>query len=260
MSVDEKEVSSMIGAGVDDLFPAAARLQTLAQLACDELQADGAIILGDDDALMGRAGEPPPSQLVDWMRMNRDAAANFRDVRVGGVYASVLRAVVVPDGKAVGTLCVFSRDERRATDETRARVAALAPLIADQVEAARAVGALRERIRALAERHRLLSAAVEGFMEYPLSLLDADGRIAVWSAAAALRTGYDANEAVGKPFSILYEDDTSGWLELAHVQSVRVRARCRRRRGPSFDAYVAIDAIHDSAGAFCGFIHLMLVD
>ena len=251
---------SMTSVGVDDLFPAGARLQTLAQLVCDELHADGVIILGDDDALMGRAGDPPPSAVMEWLRVHRDGSLAPTQSRVGEVWVSTVRAVVVPEGTAVGTLCAFSRAESVVGAEARTRVATLAALVADQIVVARAAGVLRERQRALTERHRLLSAAVEGFMEYPLSLLDASGRIAVWSAAAALRTGFDAEEAVGQPFSMLHEDDASGWLELAHVQSVRLRARCRRKRGPSFDAYVAIDAIHDSAGEFCGFIHLMLVD
>src|SRR5450432_3581778 len=56
---------------------------------------------------------------------------------------------------------------------------------------------------------------VEAVRDYAIISLEPDGRIATWNAGAELITGYRADEAVGRHFSIFYlpEAIARGWPE-----------------------------------------------
>jgi PAS domain-containing protein len=62
------------------------------------------------------------------------------------------------------------------------------------------------------ERYRLL---VEGARDYAIVLLDRDGRIATWNEGARRLVGYEAEEVVGGPTSVLFtpEDRERGLPE-----------------------------------------------
>lgn len=56
-------------------------------------------------------------------------------------------------------------------------------------------------LRATEERYRLM---VEGVKEYAIFMLDSTGHIATWNDGAKRLKGYNANEIIGKHFSIFY--------------------------------------------------------
>ena len=62
---------------------------------------------------------------------------------------------------------------------------------------------LEEKLRRSEERHRLL---VEQVKDYGIFMLDEIGNIVSWNEGAARITGYEANEILGKNFSIFYPE------------------------------------------------------
>jgi two-component system CheB/CheR fusion protein len=67
-------------------------------------------------------------------------------------------------------------------------------------------------LRDTEERYQLL---VEGARDYGIVLLDRDGRIATWSEGARRLTGYEAEEVIGRPMTLLLtpEDRERGLAE-----------------------------------------------
>jgi PAS domain S-box-containing protein len=115
----------------------------------------------------------------------------------------------------------------------------------------------RERLRESEEMFRLLVETVE---DYAIYMLDPDGRVASWNAGARHIKGYEADEVIGRHFSILYpeEDVTNGkpdQLLAAARESGRVEEEGLRVRkdGTKFWAHVVISAIQDESGNLRGF-------
>src|SRR5690606_4090276 len=110
----------------------------------------------------------------------------------------------------------------------------------------------------IAEQHfRLL---VEHVRDYAIFMLDAGGHVSTWNAGAKLIKGYDAEEVVGKHFSIFYpaESIASGWpaqeLELALAEGrVQDEGWRIRKDGSRFWAGVTITALFESDGTHVGF-------
>ncbi|QLH77261.1 PAS domain S-box protein [Halosimplex rubrum] len=88
--------------------------------------------------------------------------------------------------------------------------------------------------------------------------LDADGRIAGWSAGAEALTGWSAAEAVGADLSLLYPDDAAAdpgeTLDGARTDGVVETEGWRLRRdGSDFWAGVSATARRDAEGGIAGF-------
>src|SRR5207248_7813343 len=64
--------------------------------------------------------------------------------------------------------------------------------------------AIEQELRQSESRTQLIINAVR---DCAIFMLDSDGRIASWSPGAQALNGYTAEEAIGKPFSILYPAD-----------------------------------------------------
>ena len=107
------------------------------------------------------------------------------------------------------------------------------------------------------ERFRLV---VEGVRDYAIFMLDADGRVSTWSPAAARLKGYEAEEIIGRDFSVFYPradlDDGKPARELREASATgryEEEGWRLRRDGSRFWASVVITAIRDPAGGLLGF-------
>jgi PAS domain S-box-containing protein len=107
------------------------------------------------------------------------------------------------------------------------------------------------------QRGRLL---VEALTDHAIFMLDLRGRIASWSPAAELMTGFAALDVVGRPSSCLYpvEDVEAGKHgAVLHVAALHGKIQDDgwrlRKDGSRFWAEVVIAAIVDSSGALQGY-------
>jgi PAS domain S-box-containing protein len=128
----------------------------------------------------------------------------------------------------------------------RAKVAALVDLFRDKV-----------RARRQAELLRLL---IEGTGDHAIFMLDPQGRVVTWNAAAERITGYAAGEIIGEHFSRFYlpEAVARGWpaeeLRRAEAEGRFEDEGWRvRRDGSRFWANVLIAPLRDTAGRLVGF-------
>jgi PAS domain S-box-containing protein len=107
------------------------------------------------------------------------------------------------------------------------------------------------------EPFRLLVDAVE---DYAIFMLSPDGRVASWNAGAGRLKGYDAEEILGRHFSVFYtpEDREAGTPQYLLDRAARdghVSAEGWRVRsdGSRFWARVVITAMRDAHGDLVGF-------
>lgn len=107
------------------------------------------------------------------------------------------------------------------------------------------------------ERFALLVAAV---VDYAIFMLDPDGRVMSWNEGAQRIKGYEADEIVGRHFSVFYppEDQAAGkprWiLEQATLHGSHEDEGWRvRKDGSAFWASVVVTALRDSDGVVNGF-------
>src|SRR5688572_18113958 len=108
-----------------------------------------------------------------------------------------------------------------------------------------------------AELFRRLVATVR---DYAIFMLDSTGRIASWNIGAEHIKGYEADEIIGKHFSIFYprHDVQAGKCELELEQaaltgSFEDEGWRIRKDGTRFWANVVITAMRDDAGDLIGF-------
>jgi PAS domain S-box-containing protein len=114
-----------------------------------------------------------------------------------------------------------------------------------------------QQLRESEEMFRLLVETVE---DYAIFMLDPEGRVATWNTGARHIKGYEAEEVIGRHFSIFYpqEDVTQGKPERM-LSAARERGRFKdegwrvRKDGTKFLADVVITAVHDERGELRGF-------
>ena len=108
-----------------------------------------------------------------------------------------------------------------------------------------------------AQRFQLL---VDSVKDYAIFILDPGGNVATWNTGAARIKGYDAQEIIGKHFSIFYppEVDAKAFCE-RELEAAARDGRFEdegwrvRRDGSRFWANVVITALHNHQGALIGF-------
>ncbi len=117
-----------------------------------------------------------------------------------------------------------------------------------------------EALRQSEERFRLL---VDGVADYAIFMLDVNGNVATWNVGAQRIKGYNADEIVGRHFSVFYPQDVkdSGWpeheLREAGQTGRFVDTGWRiRKDGTRFWANVAITAMRDESGRLLGYAKL----
>src|SRR5437667_312205 len=117
------------------------------------------------------------------------------------------------------------------------------------------------------ERRRQGETHLEQFLaevrDYAIFLLDRHGNVTSWNAAAARLKGYQAEEVIGRHFSIFYPEDrvAAGWpaneLEVAATTGRFEDENWRLRKdGTRFWANVVITALRDEGGEISGFLKI----
>ncbi|HEU4735204.1 MAG TPA: PAS domain-containing sensor histidine kinase, partial [Kofleriaceae bacterium] len=106
-------------------------------------------------------------------------------------------------------------------------------------------------------RFRML---VETVKDYAIFMLDTEGRVATWNAGARRIKGYDADEIIGRHFSVFYPEDDIRAGKTEHELEVAARdGRFEdegwrlRKDGSRFWANVVITALHAADGRLLGF-------
>jgi len=114
-----------------------------------------------------------------------------------------------------------------------------------------------ERLRTSEERFRML---IENVQDYAIFLLDPDGLVATWNAGAQRIKGYNANDIIGKHFSVFYtpESISTGWPQRELEEAKRVgrfedEGWRVRKDGTRFWANVVITALFNEKGELRGF-------
>jgi len=117
--------------------------------------------------------------------------------------------------------------------------------------------AAEEQLRRSEENLRLLVDAVQ---EYAIFGLDPNGYVTSWNSGAHRIKGYDADEVIGKHFSIFYRDeDRKGGKPERVLAAARDQGMVEdegwrvRKDGTQFWANVVITAVHDEHGELRGF-------
>jgi PAS domain S-box-containing protein len=107
------------------------------------------------------------------------------------------------------------------------------------------------------ERFRLV---VEGVRDHGVFMLDRDGSVSSWSPAAARISGYQADEIVGRHFSVFYpEADVVAGRPERELAEARATGRYReegwrlRRDGSRYWADIEVAPIRDAAGELVGY-------
>ncbi|MEO8671809.1 MAG: PAS domain S-box protein [Tahibacter sp.] len=101
---------------------------------------------------------------------------------------------------------------------------------------------------------------IDAVLDYAIFYLDAEGLVRSWNAGARILKGYEADEVIGRHFSIFYPPDliASRWpereLELARESGRFEDEGWRvRKDGSQMWANVIITRITDASGAVCGY-------
>ena len=116
---------------------------------------------------------------------------------------------------------------------------------------------IAETLRESEENLRLLLNAIEGYAVY---MIDQEGYVVTWNDGAARIKGYNAEDAVGKHFSVFYTpdqlaQDIPGRALQEAIATGRYEQKGERMRkdGSRFWAHVVILPMYDAAGKLRGF-------
>jgi PAS domain S-box-containing protein len=114
--------------------------------------------------------------------------------------------------------------------------------------------------RALVESEQRFRMLVQGVRDHALYMLDPSGAVSNWNSGAEAIKGYQADEVIGRHFSLFYtpEDREAGEPERALETARRdgryeLEAWRTRKDGSRFWANVVIEAMHDDTGELIGF-------
>jgi len=125
-------------------------------------------------------------------------------------------------------------------------------------------GAVAAGRRSLLNEEETLRLLIDAVKDYAFYMLDREGNVATWNAAAERIEGYTAEEVVGRHFSMFYmpEDREAGLPQQAldtALESGRLEVENWRLRkdGSRFWADVVITPIRDEDGTLRGYAKIM---
>ena len=175
----------------------------------------------------------PTRELAEAARVGRVEEEGWRVRKDGSRFwaSAVVTALRDPAGQLVG----FAKVTRDLSDERRAE----------------------EQLRTSEERLRVLIGSVK---DYGIFMLDPDGRVASWNEGARRIKGYEADEIIGRHFSVFYPEAARAVgfpdyeLEVAREEGRFEDEGWRvRKDGTQFWANVVITALHADDGTLIGF-------
>jgi PAS domain S-box-containing protein len=101
---------------------------------------------------------------------------------------------------------------------------------------------------------------VQSIVDYAIYILDPTGRVTSWNAGAERIKGFNADEVIGKHFSLFYtEEDRKAGTPDRVLETARREGKFEgegwrvRKDGTPFWASVVVDAINDEQGKLVGF-------
>lgn len=138
------------------------------------------------------------------------------------------------------------------------------PLEADEigrlgVKLEQASHLLRSREQALRDGEERFRLVVEGVKDYGIFALDRDGRVVSWNEGAERIKGWQAEDIIGRHFSVFYPDDTRHTLPMAMLSRASADGRAEdegwrvRHDGSRFWANVIVTSLRDESGELKGF-------
>ncbi len=106
----------------------------------------------------------------------------------------------------------------------------------------------------------MVALLVEEVQDYAILMLDVDGHVATWNAGARRFKGYEAEQAIGRHFSMFYPPEAiAAGVPERLLAEAREAGRTEeegwrvRRDGSRFWASVVITALRDESGALRGY-------
>lgn len=116
----------------------------------------------------------------------------------------------------------------------------------------------------LFESERKLEFVLENMKGHALFMMDTEGRIATWNKGATRLLGYEAQEILGKHFSILFiEEDVDARAPMAELAKAKTEGKAederwhKRKDGSLFWASGAVTPLSDHEGGFRGYIKVL---
>jgi PAS domain S-box-containing protein len=121
----------------------------------------------------------------------------------------------------------------------------------------------RDPREALRETEQRLQVIVDGVRDHAITMLDAEGRVVTWNAAAERITGFALDEIRGRHVRLFFEDEdrASGVpereLEVARATgSFDGEGHRRRRDGSRYAAAISLSSLRDDDGRVVGFVKI----
>ena len=116
---------------------------------------------------------------------------------------------------------------------------------------------MEDALRESEQRFRLM---INGVKDYAILMLDVDGRVTSWNEGAMRLKGWDAQEILGRNFSLFYTEEGAAAGHPQHeLATAAAEGRYEeegwrvRKDGSKFMAEVVITAIRDESGKLRGF-------
>jgi PAS domain S-box-containing protein len=166
---------------------------------------------------------------------------------------------------SLGERVAIETFEKGATDYVlKNNLGKLVPAVQRALREAAERAELKQKERGLRESEERFRMLVDGVKDYAIVMLDAGGFITSWNSGAQRIHGRQADEVLGRHFSIFYlsEDVKRGRpmldLEVAENEGRFVEEGVRAGNGArTFSAHVVITALRDAAGKLKGFAHVI---
>jgi PAS domain S-box-containing protein len=180
-------------------------------------------------------------------------SADFDAFRRLGIRAGQSTPLVARSGRLLGMISTHWRKPHRPTERELQPLDVLARQAADLIERNEVETALRES----REQFRWLASIVE-FSDDAIVSKDLDGIITSWNKGAERLFGYLAEEAIGKPVTILFPPE---YLHEQYVIFARIRRGDRiehyetvrrRKNGSLIDLSLTVSPVRDAGGKVVG--------